>query len=584
MPKIKILPQLVTNQIAAGEVIERPASVVKELIENAIDADATRIDIHLEDGGKKLIKVIDNGTGMCSEDLALAFLTHATSKIEKAADLFDVVTMGFRGEALPSIGAVSQSSIISRPHDSNVGAEIEIKGGVLGKLKDCGASPGTQVEVQNLFFNTPVRRKFLKTTPTEMAHISEILTRLSMAFPTIHFTLTHENRKVFNLPPASDIKERIHTFFGKEIGENLIPVKCREPNMEVWGYIMPPAHDRPNTKKQFTFVNGRYTRSSVVYRAITEAYHGLLTNRRYAIVFMFLQIDPHEVDVNVHPTKIEVRFKNSNQVHGAILSTLREALSKGKTTVPIKKVVRDEVLVTSEEKSTKEYSLTNTSSLDPQPSMTLTISQPPKTGSFTIEKQTPMRLQLSHKPVLQLHASYIIEETSEGLNIIDQHALHEIILYHEIKQRIAQSKLISQQLLIPELIELSPKDFFTMLNLKEGLERLGMDIEEFGQNTVIIRSLPQILKDLDCKDFINNLLHEVGDNETTGDANVVFEKLIKVMACKGAVKAGQKLTVEEIGSLLQRRKDFAITSNCPHGRPTTLSFSIRELEGLFKRR
>ncbi len=582
MPKIKILPPSVTNQIAAGEVIERPASVVKELIENAIDANATRIDIYLEEGGKKLIKVIDNGIGMCPEDLALAFLSHATSKIEKAEDLFDVVTMGFRGEALPSIGAVSQSRIISRPYDTTAGAEIEIEGGVLGKLKESGSSPGTQVEVRNLFFNTPVRRKFLKTTPTEMAHISEILTRLSLAFPTIHFTLTHDNRKVFNLPPASDIKERIHTFFGKEIGEHLIPIKCREPNIEVSGYILPPLHDRPNTKMQFTFVNGRYIRSNVVYRAITEAYHGLLANRRCAIVFMFLQIDPHEVDVNVHPTKIEVRFKNANQVHGAVLLSLREALGKKSQ----ESEVRSRESAQNSEFKVRITSNESQAMNNEQRTISSGFHSLPVThrSSLIAHHSSLIAYSSIHKPILQLHASYIIEETSEGLNIIDQHALHEIILYHEIKQRITQSKLISQQLLIPELIELSPKDFFSMLNLKEGLERLGMAIEEFGQNTIIIRTLPQILKDLDCKEFVNNLLNEIGDNEVAGDANVVFEKLIKIMACKGAVKAGQKMTIEEIESLLQRRKDFSITSNCPHGRPTTLFFSIRELESLFKRR
>ncbi|MGR3310502.1 MAG: DNA mismatch repair endonuclease MutL [Candidatus Brocadiales bacterium] len=577
MSKIRILPQSVTNQIAAGEVIERPASVAKELIENAIDANASRIDLYLEDGGKKLIKVIDNGIGMLPEDLSLAFLSHATSKIKKAEDLFDVVTMGFRGEALPSIGAVSQSRIISRPHDTTAGAEIEIEGGVLGTLKESGASPGTQVEVRNLFFNTPVRRKFLKTTPTEMAYISENLTRLSLAFPTIHFTLTHNNRKVFNLPPASDIKERIHTFFGKEIGEHLIPIKRREPNIEASGYILPPAYDRPNTKMQFAFVNGRYIRSNVIYRATTEAYHGLLTNRRCPIVFMFLQIDPHEVDVNVHPTKIEVRFKNANQVHGTVLSALREALRKGKITTPIRMSVKSET--GDGRRETKEDGRL-TSHVSRLPSSEFRVQ------SSEMRNNSEIRILQSaiHKHVLQLHASYIVEETPEGLNIIDQHALHEIILYHEIKKRITQSKLVSQQLLIPELIELSPKDFFTMLNLKEGLEKLGMAIEEFGQNTVIIRTLPQVLKDLNCKEFTHDLLNEIGENETGGDTNVVFEKLIKIMACKGAVKAGQKLAVEEIESLLRRRKDFSITSNCPHGRPTTLSFSIRELESLFKRR
>ncbi|MBM4044886.1 MAG: DNA mismatch repair endonuclease MutL, partial [Planctomycetes bacterium] len=305
MSIIKVLPESVVNKIAAGEVVERPASVVKELVENSLDAGAPRIDIEMEEAGKRLIRVTDNGAGMPPDDLALAFVSHATSKLQTSDDLFKITTLGFRGEALPSIGAVSQARIVSRAKGAPSGGEVEIRGGALGAVKERGAAEGTSVEVRNLFFNTPVRRKFLRSVPTEMSYISDMLTRLALAAPSVHFTLTHNGRQVFNLPPAQRLSDRIEGFFGKELAEDLIAVNWSDPSLTVAGFAAPPRHERSNTKMQFTFVNGRYVRDNTLLHAIGQTYHGLLLAKRCAIVFLFLKTAPDNVDVNVHPTKIE---------------------------------------------------------------------------------------------------------------------------------------------------------------------------------------------------------------------------------------------------------------------------------------
>lgn len=328
MSHIKVLPASVINKIAAGEVIDRPAAVVKELIENAIDAMASKIDTYLEDGGRKMLRVSDDGIGMDAEDLSLAFQSHATSKLLNADDLFAIHTLGFRGEALPSIGAVSRASIISRTQGAIQGAEISIDGGVLSQIKECGAPEGTQVTVKDLFFNVPVRKKFLRTIPTEMAYISEVLTRFAIAYPAIHFTLMHNTRTVFNLPPVRETAERIATFFGDEMSKHLIPVFLREALFSLSGYIAPPFFDKANARMQFIFLNGRYIKDSAIFRAINESYHGKLMHRRYPIVFLFLQVDPSEVDVNVHPTKTEVRFRNTSSIYNYVMAALKEGLHK----------------------------------------------------------------------------------------------------------------------------------------------------------------------------------------------------------------------------------------------------------------
>jgi len=593
MSQIKVLPESVINKIAAGEVIDRPASVVKELIENAIDARASRIDTYLEDGGRKLIRVSDDGIGMDAEDIALAFQSHATSKLQNADDLFAVRTLGFRGEALPSIGAVSHAGIISRVRGAINGAEIKIDGGVLGKVKERGAPEGTQVEVRELFFNTPVRKKFLKSIPTEMAYISEVLTKFSLSYPAIHFTLMHNNRTVFNLPTVQDTAERIATFFGEEMEKHLIPIFLREEMFTLSGYIAPPFFDKSNARMQFIFLNGRYIKDNAIFRAINEAYHGKLMHKRYPIVFLFLQVEPSEIDVNVHPTKIEVRFRNTSAIYNYVLSALKEGLNKSTTkniSVPPliprleREAARGEEFDLIKKSLWERFSLEKTDGetsriySDIQANRKMETEENAK--AFPAEVRTKTR-----RTCFQIHNAFIIEETEGGLNIIDQHALHEIILYHEIERNLQSSKSLSQRLLIPEMVELSPKDFFSIISLKEYLGTLGLEVEEFGQHTIVIRAFPQILKHLNAKEFIESLLAELGAEDSLKGKDKILNKLINIMACKGAVKAGQRLEPQEIEALLEKKKSInAYTNNCPHGRPTTLYFSLDELQKQFKRK
>jgi len=609
--KIKVLPQTVATKIAAGEVIERPASVLKELVENAIDAGATHIEIQLEESGKKLIRVSDNGTGMDRDDVEIAFLSHATSKLRSDDDLFSISTLGFRGEALPSIGAISQARIISRTKDALIGSEIQIEGGNLGKIKEKGAPEGTQIDVRNLFYNTPVRRKFLKSTQTEMAHISEMVTRFALSYPNIHFTTIHNGKNVLIFPAAKNLKERINTIFGKEISENLIEINLKEPDISIYGYILPPTHNRPNTKMQFIFLNGRYIRDNIIFHAINAAYRNLLMSRRSPIVFLLLQIDSREVDVNVHPTKIEVRFKNTGLIHDQLYATVRSALMQTEAHSSFQ-VASQHNRPDAESSTTTAANNAFVGGVDTQHRQDKDVSLDEKKESVmksmsdffstSPDKEAPYRKDKHKQAVLpssegkplfkqdgrftshiQIHNSYIIEETAEGLNIIDQHALHEVVLYHEIWEHIKSSKLAIQKLLIPALIELTPRDFVTIMSIREEFDTLGIEIEEFGKSTIAIRTHPQILKNLDFHALIQSVLEEIDSDDVKSETDNILRKIVQVMACKGAVKAGQRLAPQEIQSLLEQRKDNIVTSFCPHGRPTALEFKISELEKQFKR-
>ena len=589
----------VVNKIAAGEVVERPASVVKELVENSIDAGATKIDVHLEDSGKKLIRVSDDGIAMSKLDVSCSILSHSTSKLGNVEDICSIKTLGFRGEALPSIGAVSRLSIVSRMKEAISGAEICVDGGMASEVKDKGCSAGTQVEVRDLFFNTPVRRKFLKSNPVEMSHISECVTRISLACPEIHFNLFHNGRSVFNLPSSSTIKERIITFFGGEIGKNLISVKSVGSVLSVKGYILPPSHDSRTTKMQYVFINGRYVRDKSIYHAVSEAYRGMLMTNRKPIVFLFLDIDPAEFDVNVHPTKIEVRFKNTSQIFGQIVSSLKEKLMSSDLVMP---TVIDHAPLVEGNAVSGDGNSGEQQSFMPE----LFNNEPVKDGSFSqsdlynfgkadrVESQTTLAdiYEGSNtapdivppKGYLQVQNSYIVEESANGINIIDQHALHEIILYEEIMEKAKNSRVFSQKLLIPEPVELNHSEFYIIITIKERLERLGFVIEEFGQNTVIVRAYPQILKNIDCNEFIRNLLSEIDESICNERVDDCMDKLARITACKGAVKMGQKLKEEEVAELLGKRDKMVFSNNCPHGRPTTILMSYNELEKHFKRR
>ena len=598
MGVIAVLPESVSSKIAAGEVIERPASVVKELVENAIDAQADRVEVQLEDGGKKLIRVVDNGVGMASEDLEVAFVSHATSKLKTGKDLFAISTLGFRGEALWSIAAIAQARIVSRPRGEQTGAEVEARGGAIGSVRECGAAEGTVIEVRNLFFNTPVRRKFLRTNTTEMSHVTETITRVALSHPGVHLTLTHNGKRVLNLPACDKLRDRAAMFFGREVAEALLDVELRDERLGVSGLVGPPEHARSNTKAQYTFINQRYVRDSAIFHAISQAYQGLLPPKRYPVLFLFLEMDPGDVDVNVHPTKIEVRFRHSQQVHSQVLAAVTQALRQADLVrsvqmpdaapagssfapPPASRQERREAI----KQSLSEFFERQSRGGQQQKAFTFDRSIPTQQPSPP-GQPPPASPQPIERPraFIQLHGSYIVEETPSGISVIDQHALHERLLFEELKEKRQSQSLTKQPLLVPQMIELSPAEFLGVMSLKDDLAALGIDVEEFGRSSVVVRAVPQQLSDCDPVELVKDVLAELEQEEAGQAGDSQADVILKVMACKGAVKAGQRLSPQEISALLEKRDAGENTSSCPHGRPSTLRFSLEELEKQFGRR
>ncbi len=586
----RILPTNVVNKSAAGEVIERPASVVKELVENSIDAGARRIEVHLENGGADLIRVVDDGAGMTAEDVALAFVGHATSKLADDDDLFNITTMGFRGEALASVGSVSDARIVARTADSDSGHEVEMAAGVVGPVQACGAPVGCRVEVRNLFHNVPVRKKFLKTTATEMSHITEAVTRLALVQPQMHFVLTHNARKVFNLPPAGDLAQRIGEFFGREVADNLIPVTWQSPEVDIAGYVLPPSVDRRNTRTQYTFVNSRYVRNSTLMHAITEAYAGLMTPGRRPICFLYLSVDPGSLDVNVHPTKLEVKFRSSRQVHQHLLAAVREALHNASLTPQVS--LTTEGGLPPEARQSVGRAIADFFSGDPAaatrpdygPSGQGRPSRPMSPPAHATDAGAPVpdvRARAGNS--LQVLNTHSDEEVEGGINLIDQHALHERILYNTIQRRLDEGGMASQQLLVPDLVELPQQEFYAVMDLQEELARFGMAVEAFGERTVLVRSFPQVLGKFDGRTFFAELLDELEGPQGARKVDGRLEKLVRIMACRGAVKAGQRLSAEQMRGLLEQRAGAGPIDTCPHGRPTTILLSKQELDKQFHR-
>lgn len=606
MASIKVLPELLVNQIAAGEVVERPASVVKELIENSIDAGADRIELTIEGGGCKLIRVTDNGVGMTPEDLKVAWLSHSTSKLENSDGLNRILTMGFRGEALASIGSVSQASITSRPRGALEGAKISISGGKIDEFVTCGAPEGTTVEVRNLFFNVPARKKFLRTHKTEQGHAVEAFTRLAIAHPLITFHLECDTRRPMRLYGQVDQLERIRAIMGEEIADQLSPVLNESDALTVRGYAGRPSANRANTQMIYTYLNGRYIRDKVIMRAISEAYRGLLPTGRFPVVFLMLNIDPERVDVNVHPCKIEVRFRESDAVFRQTLAALKNAAKEwgggnavkfsdqreaggprsglpdnepsGQRNSDIQSAISD-FIQTSITKPTAQSShdgKTAPVSFKNKFQAESHVNQPPREISGVQSHRPPER----HRRFYQFHSSYIVEETDDGINIIDQHALHERILFESIMRRKSRG-VERQRLLMPAIVELRPRDLNMVLELKDSLESMGVEIEDFGGNAVAVHAVPNTLGNIEPSALIVDMLDRI--REESGMESREYAA-VEMLACKGAVKANQPLTEAQIAQLLKRRDEMELPPTCPHGRPTTLHLSGDELARKFGRK
>ncbi|HEY1922008.1 MAG TPA: DNA mismatch repair endonuclease MutL [Tepidisphaeraceae bacterium] len=590
---IRQLPAALVNRIAAGEVVERPASVVKELAENSIDAGATHITVEIEDGGRALIRIIDDGSGIPVSELPLAFASHATSKLQTDEDLFRIGTMGFRGEALASIGSVSQTRLLSRTADEANAYEIQNNGGQTSDPQAAAGNIGTIIEVRNLFFNTPARRKFLKTSGTEFGHISEAMLRLAIPHPQVSFQLTHNGRTVLELP-AAEARSRWLAAWPEDFADLYLPLESRDAEISLIGLIGLPELARPVAKNQFFFLNGRPIRDRFIQHAMREAYRGLTEPGRHPAAILLVTMPTQDVDVNVHPTKSEVRFRDSSRIHGLILSTVREKLL-GSDLVPSAVPARQFFSPPANDPSRQNLreqladffkSAPTGAPASPDISPATTAAQPsahlPPDIALTARPQISPIAELP-VPAIQFHNSYLVAESDDGLIIIDQHALHERIMYEDLLARISRGPLESQRLLIPLTLPASERQQDLLEQIQPLLNRLGIEAAAMGPGVVGIHAFPSFLHRLDPVDFLSELL-ERGEQEALDlHQEELLHKILDMMACKAAVKAGDPLTPGEIEALLARRHLIDRSSNCPHGRPTTLRLSLRDLEKQFKR-
>jgi len=599
MSRIIILDQNMVNMIAAGEVIERPASAVKELIENSIDAGSTKITVSIEDGGRKLITVTDNGCGMDAEDLAVAFESHATSKIKNSKDLLGISTLGFRGEALPSIASVAQVKAASRTKNSPGASCIEIDCGSKGNVNPCSADYGTTIQVRDIFYKLPARRKFLKTANTEMGHITEYFTRTALANANLDMSLNHNGKELYQLSGKQNIRRRITELFSSEIGENLIETETTEKDLHLFALLGKPDISRTNSKFQYVFLNGRFIRDKFISHAIKEAYRGSIEPNRFPVVFLFIQMPYENYDVNVHPTKIEVRFYNTNLIHSQILGCLREKLLgtnlQTQAKLPIatdaegpagkSKPVshhRNKEIADAMAEFLKKHRPIQTQEQFVLERKKHIVPLHPDIGQIA-ETQTASSPATGTSQFLQVHNSFIVAETDEGFVIVDQHALHERIMYEDLRRRVQKSNLESQKLLIPETFQVTDTQADTLEANTELLEKLGIELAPFGPKTYAIQAFPTLLAKADPLDFVQDLIDFLTDKAPDLNAEELLDGVLNMAACKAAIKAGQKLTDSEMKQLLADSEKIERAARCPHGRPTTIKFSITELEKQFKR-
>jgi DNA mismatch repair protein MutL len=611
MSPIRILPENLVNQIAAGEVIERPASVVKELLENAIDAQAGRVLLELEEAGKKLIRVSDDGTGIPPAEVPLALASHATSKIAAAEDLEGITSLGFRGEALASIASVADVRLVSRTAEAIEAVEVTVSGGKVEPPRPTSGPVGTTVEVRNLFRYIPARRKFLKTDATEMGHITEQVTRVALAYPAVHMAVMHNGRAVYELPPADSPRGRIAVFFGEEVAQGLLEAASEEPAGKLWGLIGPPHLARATAATQYLFINGRYVRDRGLLHALREAYRGMLEGSRQPIAFLFLTVPPDRVDVNVHPTKIEVRLREGHLLYGQVLAAVRERLlgpgitprlvtappspPAGEAPAPYPPPGDETPQAQAERDARVRQAVADflrSPAATNQGRLGLAGSAPSSHGTERGRHGDRLNVNATGtaEPVgamptraIQLHNTYLVAETADGILIVDQHALHERILFEEIMSRLESGPLEGQRLLLPVTVSLTDREMAAVEAHRESLGRLGIEAEPLGPRDVGIQAFPTILERADPAATLRDFLAWVLALDKPPAARQVLENLAHVAACRAAVKAGDALKAEEIEALLARREAADLAATCPHGRPTALVLQKSDLEKQFGR-
>jgi DNA mismatch repair protein MutL len=618
---IKQLTETIINQIAAGEVIERPASVVKELVENAIDAGATRIEIVTAGGGKNLIRVTDNGSGIPSNELSLAVSRHCTSKLTD--DVHDIRALGFRGEALPSIGSVSRLSVKSRTAEADSGYEIGVHGGRMDGPRPTPMNDGTIAEVRDLFFATPARLKFMKTDRAEASAISDVVKRVAIAFPHVRFSIAGSDRTPLDLAATGEgsagMLERISQVLGKEFPENAIAIDAMRDRVRLSGFAGIPAFNRANSLHQFAYVNGRPVRDKQIWGAIRGAYADVISRDRHPVVVLFLNLDPELVDVNVHPAKADVRFRDPGLVRGLIVGAIREAL--GQSGIRAATSGADAMLnsfrlggmepnppaVTGQRWQAaravnQNYDVQQSPyrPFEPEPAFTHSGNGFAETvqaflydGAEALAADTragtmEVAPELLSNPLgaarAQIHANYIVSQTEDSLVIVDQHAAHERLVYEALKNALHSRPLPAQMLLIPEIVDLPEEDVERLVAHAETLARFGLGIESFGPGAIAVRETPSMLGEIDAPQLIRDLADEIAEHDTSNGLKAILDHVAATMACHGSVRSGRRLKPDEMNALLRQMEETPGSGTCNHGRPTYIELKLSDIERLFGRR
>ncbi len=617
MGRIRLMPDALASQVAAGEVVERPASVVKELVENSIDAEARKIEIRVQGGGRTQIRVVDDGIGMNRDDALMCLERHATSKIRTTEDLDGIATLGFRGEAIPSIASVSKFRLTSREKDALVGTEIFVNGGKLIDVKDSGDAPGTQVDIRSLFFNIPARRKFLRTENTEYSHLEQIVKVQAIAHPEVGFTLLRNDRPQFQLPPGSQLLERVQGLAGTDIAERLLKIEPYEADdIRVTGYIGGFGMGRSNRSLQLSFLNGRPVEAAMLNYALREGFHTALMKGQYPITFLFLEMSPFAVDVNVHPAKKEVRFRDGNAVRDAVIEAVTRTLTREQSTIPGQQV-RQIAAPQAAPPTSPAFQPPSQPSLIPEREQTalrrdwLQTPPPPKDSAQeapaaqpelpaaqaeapeaepapieppATEPEPQATVQAEDFRIIGvLKKLYVLMESAEGLVLMDQHAAHERVLFEKMRRRMANEGVPAQKLLMPLTVELAPRDFDLVQQNLEAIQRLGIGAEPFGKNTLKIDSLPTFFKTDDPATYMSEVIDELKKASRRMSSMRLGEDMVATTVCRYAVKANDDLRPPEVSKLLEDLLDCELPYCCPHGRPTLIQMSFEELEKKFGR-
>ena len=599
--KIVVMPEDLSNRIAAGEVIERPASIVKELVENSLDAGATDILIELEGGGKQSVKIVDNGRGIDRDDVKLAFERHATSKIYTFEDIHNITSFGFRGEAIASIASISRIEILTRKNESLSGTRAVVRGGRVEEIIDAGCPVGTSVFVSDIFYSTPARMKFMKRDSTEQTHCVDAIMRLALSNPEVKMRVVAKGKTIFNVPRTKNLSDRIALVFGEDFGRHTLEVKGQRGDATIRGVISMPDRTRANTKGQFYFINNRFIRDRLLNHSVISSYRRLIEPRRFPYVVLFIDMPASDVDINVHPAKMEVRFRSSGDIYSLVTDTLSSALSgmstdRSELSGPsfgvradayrerVGNVLKRYTVLSGTEKKTFNVNVSEKGMRKAPDSFGGREGGEELPELFNERDVSEDAVNFSSLNYLGQIAGTYLAFSSEGAFILmDQHAAHERVLFERLKVSTREMTHI-QGLLIPEVVNLQPGRFDLLINNIDALKAVGLGVEGYGENTILVKQIPAFLTGCNIEELISDIIEEVEDTGKTENATEIKDKILALMACKGAVKANHKLTDSEVAALCKDLDSIPFAATCPHGRPTYAVLDIRDLERMFKRR